>query len=443
MDHAASLEKSNKPAFGERDAHGRESCSERPTPGIPMAPASSLRLRASRLLPVLPLALSALLGACSGNGGSGSGGNGTGATSSTGGGGAGGGGSGGTTTMAPGTPREFFEQIVLPGLESECGACHKLGGPADEPFLADPDPYVSITSWPAIVVKDPAKSILVIHPNEPNHGGGQAPPISDDLKQKCLEWLAMEAANLPDAMGNLVYSVKPFKPILGGAFNNIYLDDIDPSLKFASISFNARELDTGLLQLKTLEVHPVEGQKIHIVHPLFTVYPVDAAPDPDPIDSFSGVDQTFALDSPDSLDLSLGTGELILTNWQKDAYLGIAFELIENQGGGGPATGCHDVAGFKDTVVPQMQYCADTCHGGANAQANATMDLSQLNADPPEAACAQVRARITPGDPEMSRIIIVTDPTQQAVHMYKFMGNKNKYMAFKQAVSPWIISEAQ
>ena len=56
---------------------------------------------------------------------------------------------------------------------------------------------------------------------------------------------------------------------------------------------------------------------------------------------------------------------------------------------------------------------------------------------------AQVRSRITPGDPEMSRILQVTDPTQQAVHMYKFMGNKNKYQAFKTAVSPWILLEAQ
>ncbi|MEZ4299284.1 MAG: hypothetical protein R3B70_30320 [Polyangiaceae bacterium] len=89
-----------------------------------------------------------------------------------------------------------------------------------------------------------------------------------------------------------------------------------------------------------------------------------------------------------------------------------------------------------------MQYCADTCHGGANEQANATMDLSGLNLDPPDAACARVRARITPGDPDGSQILIVTDPTQQVVHMYKFMGNKNKYSAFKTAVSPWILSGA-
>ncbi|MBK8252661.1 MAG: hypothetical protein IPK82_08335 [Polyangiaceae bacterium] len=366
---------------------------------------------------------------------------GTGATGGTG----GGGGTGAAGGAAPATAREFFEQKVLPGLLKECGACHEIGGPADAGFLGDPDtnspaPYDAITQYTGIVVKDAAKSILVVHPNEQSHGGGQAPPIPDDLKAIALEWLKMEAENLPDTTGDLVYTVTPFKPILGGALNTIYLDEIDPTLQYASISFNAKELDDSLLQLKNLEVHPVEGQAVHIIHPLFTVYPPKAAPDPDPVDSFSGVDQIFTLDSPD---LSLGTGELIVTNWVKDAYLGIAFELIVNEGGGGPAVGCKDVTKFKNEVVPQMQYCADTCHGGANAQANATMDLSGLNADPPDAACAQVRKRITPGDPGNSQILIVTDPTQQAVHLYKFMGNKNKHAAFKTAVSPWILSEAQ
>ncbi|MFO0586165.1 MAG: hypothetical protein U0441_01435 [Polyangiaceae bacterium] len=402
--------------------------------------AASLSSRRSWAVLTAPLALAALLGACSKNNG-GSGGGGSQTTTDTGGGGmTDSGGSGGTGGMAPLDNRGYFDAYVLPGLQSECGACHKLGGPADEPFLADPDPYVSITSWPAIVTKDPSKSLLITHPGEPNHGGGQAPAMSDALKTPTLEWLKREAKDLPDAAGNLVYSVKPFKPILGGAFNNVYLDAIDPSLQFASISFSCREISDTMLQIKDLQVHPVEGQNIHIVHPLFTVYAPKSDPDPDPIDSFSGVDETYSLDS---MDLSLGTGELILTNWKKDSYLGIAFELIANEGGGGQATSCTHLAEFQQQVVPQIKYCADTCHGGPNVQATATMDLSKLMDDPPTDACAQVRARITPGDPEMSRIVIVTDPTQQAVHMYKFQGNKNKYQAFKDAVSPWITLEAQ
>ena len=74
-------------------------------------------------------------------------------------------------------------------------------------------------------------------------------------------------------------------------------------------------------------------------------------------------------------------------------------------------------------------------------EAQAAMDLSELAAMPPEAACINVRSHIVPGDPESSPILIVTDPTAPAVHMYKFAGNKNKYAAFKQAVSPWIMAE--
>jgi len=387
------------------------------------------------------VAIAALLGsgACGDNNTSTTTGPSTTSTGSGGGGGGDGGTGGGGAPPTPESTREFFEQLVLPGLTAECGACHELGGPADAPFLAEPDPYVSITSWPGFVVKDPAKSNLVIHPAEESHGPGKT-PLSANLQLKTLEWLTMEAANVPEKDEESVFSVEPFKPILGGALNTIYLDSIDPSLQYASISFNAKELDGTLLQIKNLEIHPVEGQAIHIIHPLFTVYPIDAAPDPDPIDSFSGVDQIFKLDTGIVV---LGTGEVILTNWQKDAYLGIAFEQIINEGGGGLPTGCNDLVTFQNAVVPQMQYCADTCHGGANPQANATMDLSKLLAIPPEAACAQVRARITPGDPANSQILIVTDPQQQAVHMYKFMGNKNNYAAFKAAVTPWISSEAQ
>lgn len=367
-----------------------------------------------------------------GSGGTGAGtGNGAGGESADGGGGSGAGG--------PLSAKEMFLAIEAQMLD-ECGGCHDTSGISDAPFLAEPDRYASITTWPGIVTKDLSKSILIPHSKADEHGYGDAPSISPDLEPKVQAWLEEESKNLPEPTGPLVAQTTPFKPILGGALNTIYLDEIDPSLEYASISFYAKELSPTLLQLKNLEVHPIEGQAIHIIHPLFVVYPEKAEAEPDPIDSFSGVDQVFTLDQPD---LALGTGELILTNWQKDAYLGMAFESIVNEGTGGPLAGCNDVTTFQTEVVPQMTYCANTCHGGANAQANATMDLSELMAMPPDAACAQVRARITPGDPESSQILKVTNPQEQIVHMYKFMGNKTKYQAFKDAVTPWILSEGQ
>jgi hypothetical protein len=337
------------------------------------------------------------------------------------------------------TGRDIFEAIK-PAILEECGSCHKNGGISESPFLGQAGfEYETITSWPGIVVATPSQSIMITHPADPNHGAGQAPNISEELRAKVLEWLEFEADNLPVPEGPMVF-IDPFKPILKGALNTIYLDPFGPEFEYNSISFNAEELGDppSMLLLSDIEVHPIAGATIHVVHPLFTVYPLLQAPSPDPIDNFSNVDQTFSLDSPD---LALGTGAAVLTNWQKDARLGLAFELIEGKTDEGPVTTCKNVNSFKTNVVPQMQYCAETCHGGKNADANATMDLSKLNDAVPNEACSQVRARITPGDPDKSQIFIVTNPKDQAVHMYKFKGNVANYNAFKAAVSPWVMDE--
>ncbi|UQA57987.1 hypothetical protein [Polyangium aurulentum] len=343
------------------------------------------------------------------------------------------------------TARELFAEIE-PDLVAACSKCHKAGGSADAPFIAGEtidERYTSITAWPGVVVSDPNLSILMTHPGEASHGGGEAPDLPAKTKPKVLEWLEAEANELPDADTDIGPSVKPFKPLVGGAFNTIYLGELGPEFEFMSISFNAEALggtsaEPTMLRLANLTVHTVTGKPLHIVHPLFTVYDPSAKPDPDPIDSFSNVDQTFTIDG----DPTLGTGELVLTNWRKGAYLGVAFQIVEVYGGTpGEGGTCKDIASFKAQVVPAMQTCMAECHGGKNPQAKGTMDLSELNLATPDAACIQVRARITPGDPDTSQIIRMTDPAGVEVHMYKFLGDLNKYNDFKTKVSPWIKAE--
>jgi hypothetical protein len=351
---------------------------------------------------------------------------------------------GGPVDAGP-SARSLFTALE-PDLTAACSKCHKAGGSADAPFIAGDttdERYTSITAWPGIVVSDPNLSILMTHPGEPSHGGGEAPDVPAKTKPKVLEWLSAEAKDVPEGDSDIGPSVKPFKPLVGGAFNTIYLGDLGPEFEFMSISFNAEALggtsaEPTMLRLANLTVHTVTGKPLHIVHPLFTVYYPAAKPDPDPIDSFSNVDQTFTI----SGDPMLGTGELVLTNWRKGAYLGVAFQLIEVYGGTpGEGGTCKDLATFTMKVVPAMQTCMAECHGGKNPQAKGTMDLSELNLPTPEAACIQVRARITPGEPETSQIIRMTDPGGVEVHMYKFLGDLNKYDAFKTKVSPWIEAE--
>jgi hypothetical protein len=376
----------------------------------------------------------AALAACSG-GGDGVGTGGTGAT----------GGAGGGGPPPPPDPYELFLKIE-PKLVQTCGLCHKEGGSADAPFIAGTSPeerYASITAWPGIVIGEPDQSILMTHPDLPTHGGGEAPPMPPDVKPGVIEWLQAEAQSLPENTAEIGPSVKPFRPLLGGAFNTIYLGGLGPEFEYMSISFNADAIggttaEPTMLWVTNITVHTVAALPLHIVHPLFTVYSPGKPADPDPVDSFSNIDQTFTIDG----DQQLGTGELVLTNWKKGAYLGIAFEIIEVYGGNaGAGTGCKDILSFTTNVVPAMQTCMMKCHGGTNPQAKGTMDLSELAVMPPEAACIEVRARINPAEPDKSQILQVTNPIENVVHMYKFEGDTNAYNAFKAQVTPWITAE--
>lgn len=355
-------------------------------------------------------------------------------------------GSGGAGTGAGGdggglpsgvTGAELFAEIEA-DIMDECGACHQLQGSADAPFLAAPDVYVSIRSWPGIVVEDPDASILLTHPADPLHGGGEAPDLSEELRERVRVWLAVEVENLPDVEDEII-TVTPFKPLLAGAFNTLYLNELGEEFENVSVTFNAEELGDPptLLLLENIKVHPLSDMTLYMLHPLFSVYPEGAGADPDPSDSFSTFEHEFSVD----VDNTMGTGSLILTNWQPGAFLGLAFEGIEVLSGGGEFVACSDVASFKANAVPAMQVCAQQCHGGEDEDAQQTMDLSLLNETNPTEACGQVRARITPGNVAGSQIVIVTDPAESVVHKFKFVGSPGAHDTFVSAVSPWILAE--
>jgi len=356
--------------------------------------------------------------------------------SSTGSGGEGGAG-GGTGVGADGTGRALFEETVQDGVMSECGACHQLQGAADAPFLAAPDIYESIITYPGIVVRTASQSIILTHPSDPSHGGGQAPDMSDALRAKVLPWLQVEASLIPEPETSTL-TVTPFKPKLYGAFNTIYLGDLGPEYENVSITFNATELGDppSMLLIDNLELHPIADMSIHIVHPIVTVYPPDGGAIPDPADSFSALDDVYSNDTT----VQIGTGEVIHTQWTSDSFISFAFQDFDIVGGFIPPIPCKDLATFQSIVKPQVQFCATTCHGGTNAQAMGAMDLSKLGQDD-AAACLEVRARTKPGDPDASQILIVTSPLDPSAHLYKFMGSISKYTTFKSEVSPWILSE--
>jgi len=366
--------------------------------------------------------------------------------------GAGGSGAGGTSTgsggAAPFQGKQLFDMLE-PTFYTSCGpGCHEAGGIADAPFLSGPDRYQSVTSWPNFIVKDPTQSKLVTYPvSGPQHPYKKLdqPPLDTTLFPQIKAWLAAEAAAIvtagaPDAGGPFV---QPFAPIMG--FNAVYLTPLGPGLTGMALTFNADLITAGALELTDIEVHPTATNGLHVVHPLFAVNPVGLPADPDPVDSFSNVDQYFAAGASGVL----GPGTLILTNWQTNAKLSLAFQTLElvsaataDAGAeGGPAGGgCKDVASFTTNAQPELQNNCFTCHGGANAQAMGAVDMSKLTSDP-AAACAQVRNRVSPATPAQSQIFVTTDPGGNAAHPYKFGGSSSKFDAFKTSMTQWIQAE--
>jgi hypothetical protein len=333
-----------------------------------------------------------------------------------------------------------------PDLVATCSACHEAGGIADTPFLAAPDRYTSMVSWPGVVTKDPQKSVLLTYPlSGGKHSGVNLDSeelAGTDLAARIEAWLAEEARAIGDGALDAGRQIDPFTPIFG--FNAVYLDALGSEYSGMALTFTANEIAAGALELAELEVHPTAKLGVHVVHPLFVVYASEGGPDPDPVDSFSNVDQTFDVGAASAL----GPGAAILTNWKPGAKLSVAFERIEPYGSqladggdeGGIGGGCKDVDAFAASAAPPLSASCVSCHGGANPQAKSAVDMSQVDTNP-AAACAQVRNRVNPGNPPASQLFVTTDPGGNAAHPFKFGGNAGSFNDFEGSVSTWIAAE--
>lgn len=361
--------------------------------------------------------------------------------------------SGGTSSSSSsgGQGGENLGRTLFAGMQAElmtsCGnTCHDIAGLADTPFLAGPDRYQSFVSWPGIVAATPDQSILLTHSvMGTSHPGTNldSPSLVNTLFPKVKAWLAEEAKVFVEPPPQQGPHIEPFAPIIG--FNAVYLQPLGPEFSGMAVTFSADFLTATTLELTDIQVHPTSKAGVHMVHPLFVMYPVNALPKPDEVDSFSNVDQTFDIGKSGQL----GPGTVLLLNWEKDARLSLAFEKIEvvlppdmdaGDGGMDPTGGCKDLASFDANAKGPLQNRCFGCHGGNNGQATAAVDMSALGSDTAK-ACAQVLNRVNPADPASSQIFITTDPGGNASHPYKFGGNAGTFGTFRDNLSIWIAAE--
>jgi mono/diheme cytochrome c family protein len=346
----------------------------------------------------------------------------------------------GATDAGPASNGEPLFRALEQDLYDACGSCHDAGGIANSPFLRGPDRYDSVLQWRNLVTKPATDSLFLTWSVT---GGGHSGINLDalpSLEEAVTAWLEEEALGIGDPVADVGPSIKPITPILG--FNALYLDALGAEYTGMALTFYANELTETTLQLTNLEVQPTFKLGVHLVHPLFVVFPKNEEAEPDPIDSFSNLDDYFPAGEVEAL----GPGTVVLTNWSKGARLSVAFEKIEpfssenpDGGDGGPTGGCLDVDSFIANAQGPLAVCG-SCHSGQNGGATGAIDMTELTTNA-AAACSQVRNRIKPDDPPASQVFISTDPNGNSGHQFKFNGDANAFNAFRTSLSVWITAE--
>ena len=147
------------------------------------------------------------------------------------------------------------------------------------------------------------------------------------------------------------------------------------TLAGVSISFTAKTLGSSL-ELTQLTVATSPSMGVHLVHPLWVMWDAQYNATPDPVDSFSNLDETvFQMDSK-----PLGPGTLLLPNYTSQK-LSVVFNLVEPKTGstdGGTVSGCKALANFVANVKPLLQANCNNCHVGANPTASLSWDFTRL-----------------------------------------------------------------
>jgi hypothetical protein len=341
--------------------------------------------------------------------------------------------------------RQEFSTDIAPiiagadGKTGACGACHGVPGAVGTPFLVGADMLTTMLAFPSLIGDAPETSRLLtkgLHEG-PAFPPSQVPPIA--------AWIIRWAAFGPKPMGMTPGGgpepskpvIVPFAPQIGaGLINTVDLAVLTAELAGQSITFEASLSGTNLI-LSKLEVKTASMMGIRIVHPLFVVWDDKLNPKPDPVDSFSNLDQTVAAGAT----ASLGPGLLVLPNFGTGYKLSVVFTTAEPKMAGGAGDGGTVITGCKSvqTFLAVRTILAGQCYAcHTNGSGGLTMSGGLSDAQ----LCNNVRGEIDTATPASSRLLIYPNPQVNNVHTG---GNRKfpqgTYDNFAQAVNNWINAE--
>jgi cytochrome c5 len=335
--------------------------------------------------------------------------------------------------------RAAFDLEVSPVLSAVCTACHQAAGPGQGFLTPNPDAYTTVLNWPGIIdLERPTRSRLL------TRGPHAGPGLTETQHDTVLRWIELEVA----ARGRVVEQdpeTPSFAPILGD--NSVDLSPL--GLAGATLNFRAELLAAGLYVSSIQVTAGASGARL--VHPLFVVWKA-GVPQPDPVDSFAGLDLSI---QPGGT-ATLGSGTLVLVSFAAGDQLSVTFQSAEPTvaqqpdggvvgpvDGGGLGGGCRSIEAFTQYAQPQLAQACANCHSGGNGSATNAFDMTRISDLTPEgqaAACGQALSRVNRDDPSASSLFTTTAPGGGG-HPFRFNGNAGLYDQFRSQILLWIVQE--
>jgi hypothetical protein len=340
--------------------------------------------------------------------------------------------SGATDDMGVDATAEFFANVA-PILKAACAGCHGVTGTSAPAFLVNtPDMLTTLLAYPTIIGDSPETSRLYakgVHEG-PAFTPTEAPIIGDWITLYNSTKQASATGGGDGGAAAAAPSIKPFAPSMTG-LNTIDLSTLDPKYAGMKITFNAKMIGSSI-QLSAITVAAAPTMGVHVTHPIFVSWDQNLTPIPDPVDSFSNLDQTVY----QTQTAPLGPGTLVLPNFAAGNLLNVVFTAIDTKSGdaGTTTVACKALAMFTANVKPLLASggCSTNCHVGATPQ-------SMLNfATTPDAAlCVLVLSEVDKTTPANSQMLLQPDPAKANGHPQKV----NPFTNFQTAVTNWINAE--
>jgi hypothetical protein len=347
----------------------------------------------------------------------------------------GGTGGNGPVDMGPDVVGAFYANVA-PIINAACAGCHGVAGAAGPAFMMPkPDELQNLLTYPGIIGPTPEKSRLYMK------GAHEGPAFTPTQAPVIHDWITLYDSSRPADAGSARPSVAPFAPSMT-ATNSVDLSAFDATLAGQKITFSAKMLGTSI-QLSNIKVVTAPSMGVHIAHPLFVMWDQNLQPTPDPIDSFSNVDETV----PSASSQPLGPGTLVMPNFPTSGLINVVFTTVEAKmvsTDGGTTTGCKNVASFTSNVVPQvtggggaLALNCSGCHGNSNnAAASSVWNIVNI-ANSAATACASTLGEVNTTTPAMSNLFKKVDPNSGLSHQ----GGKlttAQIAGFESAITNWI-----